>query len=69
MNELLETYDGESYAAFSQKDIYMVRVQTLYRWITCGVFDINIREVLGYSGGIALSFLFAFCWFEYFLFL
>ncbi|XP_037449737.1 uncharacterized protein LOC119319347 isoform X2 [Triticum dicoccoides] len=60
MNELLETYDGESYAAFSQKDIYMVRVQTLYRWITCGVFDINIREVLGYSGGIAFSFLFAF---------
>ncbi|KAM3367239.1 hypothetical protein ACQJBY_016081 [Aegilops geniculata] len=33
----------------------MVRVQTLYRWITCGVFDINIREVLGYSGDLGLD--------------
>lgn len=37
MNELLETYDGESYAAFSQKDIYIYGqgsnlVQVDYLW-------------------------------------
>lgn len=58
MIELLEMYDGESHATFSQKDIYMVRVQNLYRWMTCGVFDINVHEVLGYSGGITLTFSF-----------
>ncbi|XP_037474157.1 uncharacterized protein LOC119350418 [Triticum dicoccoides] len=33
----------------------MVRVQSLYTWITCGVFDINIREVLRYSGDLGLD--------------
>ena len=55
MIELLETYDGESHAAFSQDDMYMVRVQNLYRWITCGVFDVNVREVLGYHGNLGLD--------------
>ena len=55
MIELLETYEGDSHTAFSQDDMYMVRVLNLYRWITCGVFDVIVREVLGYHGNLGLD--------------